>query len=153
MTFTLFKYRRLYACDFYLVRNWYLFKRNITPRFKTATCDKYFTQICILSVPLRLRSQKLAFFNFRSGIYHLSLTVSVVPNAHVHVKMVKNSVNNEIGYVHQETEDHWQMSSTSVLVQLSAGDDVWCKCTELSSTVSGGNTYHSHFSGYFVTAT
>ncbi|XP_052259008.1 complement C1q tumor necrosis factor-related protein 4-like [Dreissena polymorpha] len=98
---------------------------------------------------------------FRSsvnGTYVFSATLSGHPGETLHVKMVKNKLNNEIGYIYKhDSQTGWTQSTTVVVVQLSNGDDVWLACFS-AGNIAGSNgigqafEYHSHFSGFLIDA-
>ncbi|WAR07556.1 C1QT4-like protein [Mya arenaria] len=93
----------------------------------------------------------------RNGTYFFAATLTAKPNNGFHVKFVVNSLTNEVGYLFSDTQHsgHFERS-TSIVVHLNTGDDVWMACvTGGASNVIGGysgmqHDYHSHFEGFLV---
>ena len=103
--------------------------------------------------------------NFRapvSGIYAFSTTLSIDPHKHYYVAIVQGNATNEIGYLYSEfaTDNNWQIRSTTVFTNLNIGEEVWVVCLSDSTIKGDTNTqkvndaqdFHSHFSGYLVSA-
>ncbi|KAH3737691.1 hypothetical protein DPMN_044284 [Dreissena polymorpha] len=92
-----------------------------------------------------------------NGTYMFTATIAAQPNQGFHVKLVRNSLSDEIGYLFSDNgHSGWNERSTTIVVKLAAGDDVWLACT-MPSNITGGNSgmehdYHSHFSGFFIDA-
>ncbi|KAH3829935.1 hypothetical protein DPMN_103166 [Dreissena polymorpha] len=75
--------------------------------------------------------------------------------ARYNVKIVLNSVANQIGYlvVDNSAGTAWRQGSTTIVIKLAAGDDVWVTCLPLgNSDIEGGHegNLHSYFSGFLV---
>ncbi|XP_060592021.1 caprin-2-like [Ruditapes philippinarum] len=90
-----------------------------------------------------------------NGTYQISATLSSTPNnVGFHVAFVKNLASNSVGYLYADAnQPHWQEKSTSLVLHLNAGDDVWISCLS-DSTIHGDQTgtsaFHSHFSGFLI---
>jgi len=92
-----------------------------------------------------------------SGTYVFTATLSVSPNNNFHVAFVKNTADNEIGYLYAENLNVWTERSTTVLVHLAVGDEVWMVCLSDSRiegdwghAVEGASDFHSHISGFLL---
>jgi len=92
-----------------------------------------------------------------SGTYVFTATLSVSRNNNFHVAFVKNTADNEIGYLYAENLNVWTERSTTVLVHLAVGDEVWMVCVSDSRiegdgnhAVEGASDFHSHISGFLL---
>ncbi|XP_052807982.1 complement C1q tumor necrosis factor-related protein 4-like [Mya arenaria] len=91
----------------------------------------------------------------RNGTYFFAATLTASPDSYFHMKFVINSLTNEVGYLYADGQHpDFLERSTSIVVRLNAGDDVWIACI-YDSHVSGGHSgtardYHSHFEGFLV---
>jgi len=99
---------------------------------------------------------------FRSnvnGTYIFTATLSVSPKNNFHVAFVKNTADNEIGYLYADNLNIWIERSTTVMTHLAAGDEVWMVCLGDSRIegdkdlgVEGANDFHSHITGFLLSA-
>lgn len=94
-----------------------------------------------------------------TGTYLFTTTLSVQPNNSYHTAFVKNNATNEIGYLYTDPLNLWLERSTTVLVHLNAGDEVWMICLSDSRIEGdhnhgweGANDFHSHISGFLISA-
>jgi len=94
-----------------------------------------------------------------SGTYVFTATLSVSPNNDFHVAFVKNTADNEIGYLYSLNMNIWVERSTTVLVHLAAGDEVWMVCLtdsriegDKGHVLEGAGDFHSHISGFLLSA-
>ena len=91
-----------------------------------------------------------------NGTYQISATLSSSPNnVGFHVGFVKNLANSHVGYLYADGgKGHWQERSTSLVLHLNAGDDIWLSClgdsTIQGDTIGKANDFHSHFSGFLI---
>ncbi|KAL3873276.1 hypothetical protein ACJMK2_036412 [Sinanodonta woodiana] len=90
-----------------------------------------------------------------SGTFQFSLTLGLDVNA-FHVGIVKGNITNYIGnlYASHDPNGDWRQRSTTVLIHLEKGDDVWVICVWDESHIFGSNyvveRVYSHFSGSLV---
>lgn len=94
-----------------------------------------------------------------TGTYLFTATLSVMPNNMYHTAFVKNNATDEIGYLYTDPINLWLERNTSVLTHLDAGDEVWMVCLSDSRIEGdhnhgweGANDFHSHMSGFLVSA-
>lgn len=93
----------------------------------------------------------------KNGTYHFSATFTALPKKEFHIVFVKNLSSNHVGYLYADSNlSFWQERTSSILLHLNAGDDVWLSCLGGSTTagdtdtVNDYRTYHSHFSGFMI---
>ena len=94
-----------------------------------------------------------------SGTYVFTATLSASPHSNLHVAFVKNTADNEFAYVFAENPNVWTEHSTTVLVHLAAGDEVWMVCLgdsrlegNYNHSWEGAGDFHSHISGFLLSA-
>ena len=94
-----------------------------------------------------------------AGVYAFSATLSVIPGNKFHVAFVKENATNEIGYLYADPQNIWLQRSTTVFTHLNQNEDVWMVCLDDSRIEgdhqhgwAGANDYHSHMSGFLVSA-
>ncbi|XP_045199086.2 heavy metal-binding protein HIP-like [Mercenaria mercenaria] len=86
----------------------------------------------------------------RNGTYQISATLTATPNTQYHVAFVKNMASNHVGYLFVDNISIWLERSTSLVMHLNAGDDIWLSCIYGNSAIHGyqtgkANDYDSHF--------
>ncbi|XP_045178837.2 complement C1q tumor necrosis factor-related protein 4-like [Mercenaria mercenaria] len=94
-----------------------------------------------------------------TGTYMFTATLSVMPNNAYHTAFVKNNATNEIGYLYTDPINLWLERSTTVLTHLDSGDEIWMVCLSDSRIEGdhnhgweGANDFHSHMSGFLLSA-
>ena len=94
-----------------------------------------------------------------TGMYVFTATLSVSPHNSFHVAFVKNKADNVIGYIYTDIGNIWLKDSSTVLVHLDAGDEVWMVCLSESRIeddynhgIDGAQDYHSHIAGFLLSA-
>ena len=96
-----------------------------------------------------------------AGIYAFSTTLSVIPHNMYHVAIVKGNATNEIGYLYTDPQNIWLQRSTTVFTHMKQNEEVWMVCMgdgesriegDHQHAWEGANDYHSHMSGFLVSA-
>jgi len=94
-----------------------------------------------------------------NGTYIFTATLSVSPNNNFHVAFVKNTADNEIGYLYADNLNIWIERSTTVMTHLAVGDEVWMVCLgdsrlegNYNHSWEGAGDYHSHITGFLLSA-
>ncbi|XP_052256956.1 complement C1q and tumor necrosis factor-related protein 9A-like [Dreissena polymorpha] len=141
-------------------------KKQRTPAFM-ATLTKS-NQACAEGAPLIFDRELLDTRNvydvrhgtFRApvnGTYVFTATLTAMGGKYVNVKIVKNFPTNQIALLfidNRHSLGNWNQRSTTVVVELAIGDDVWLVCVS-ASEVNGGNDvshndFDSHLSGFLI---
>ncbi|KAL4217471.1 hypothetical protein ACF0H5_023921 [Mactra antiquata] len=94
-----------------------------------------------------------------TGTYMFTTTLSVQPGGFYRTAFVRNNATNEIGYLYAEVLSIWTDRSTTIVTHLDAGDEVWMVCLSDSRIEGdhnhgweGANDFHSHISGFLLSA-
>ena len=94
-----------------------------------------------------------------AGYYAFSATLSTSDNNQYHVAFVKDNDSNKIGYMYADPSSIWMQRSSTVMTHLNQNEKVWMMCLGDSRIegdhqhhYSGATDFHSHMSGFLVSA-
>ncbi|WAR08331.1 hypothetical protein MAR_018289 [Mya arenaria] len=79
-----------------------------------------------------------------NGTYMFTATLSVAPQGSYHAAFVKNTADNEIGYLCADPMSIWLERSTTVVTHLAAGEEVWMVCLSDFRIEGNTNYFHAH---------